>query len=248
MLERWIFQAEEELDFLKLFVEIFVLTICLAFVNSLIGGNFLFLVALTSITLAYPITKYIRHQDHLELTRYQTEHSLFGRLNRQLLVGWCVFLAVTLAFLITFPLLKDVSFQANFISSITGAITQSSIGFNKIVLNNLFVAFMVGIIALISTSGLVFVLLWNSSILVYVIASAVTIADGFNILVRSIGHGLLEIAGYILMGLAASLLAYRFERFKRFPKEANLILLKHVIFITLLSILFIVVAAILEVL
>ena len=248
MLERWIFKAEEELNFFKLFVEIFFLVILLSGINYLLGGNFIFLVALTSVTLAYPITKYIRRQDHLDLERFDDKKNFFERIEKELIVGWCLFLAVTSAFIVSYPLLKDVSLQANFYNSISGAITHPEMGFLGILSHNIYVALIVGLISLISTSGLIFTLTWNSSILVYVIVKAANFSESLGVFLGSIGHGLLEIAGYIFIGLAASLISYRFERYKRYPNSVNKTFAKDIWIMTAISISFIFFAALFEVL
>lgn len=248
MIERWLFKAEEDNDLLRLFLEIFLITILLSFLNILLGGNFLFLVSLTALTMAYPLTKYIRHQDHLELTVAASTKSMVARFDKQVVVCWCIFLAVTLAFAVTFPLIKDASFQEGFVNSISGAVTQESIGFSKILFNNLNVAVLTGLIALISTSGLIFVLFWNASILVYVLSKAASAIDSSWLFVSLLGHGLLEIGGYVFIGLAASLLSYRFERYRRFSKDVDKVLMKNVALLLILSFAFILAGAIVEIL
>jgi uncharacterized membrane protein SpoIIM required for sporulation len=246
MLERIIFKDEEESNFIKLFVEIFFIFICLCFLNVLLGGNYLFLVALTSISIAYPVVKYIRRQNHLELLEDDLANSL-NHFNRQIMVTWLVFVAATLAFMLTFTLLKDYSFHAKVVSSITGNITQITYSLSDILLNNLYVAFLTFLIALISTSGLLFVIIWNASILAFVLAQASTFVESFGMFFGYIGHGLLEIAGYVLIGLAASILSYRIERYKRYNKEANKHLLKQFFVLLFLGVLLILIGALAEV-
>lgn len=245
MLERIIFKDEEDSSFIKLFVEIFIIFLLLCFLNILLGGNYLFLVAITSISIAYPVVKYIRRQNHLELIDENINHSL-NYFNRQMLVGWVIFVAATLAFLLTFTLLRDFTFHEMIVSQITGNIT-GNISFMDILLNNLYVGFLTFLVAFISTSGIIFILVWNASVLAYVLAQASTFSQTSIMFLHFISHGLLEIGGYILIGLAASILSYRIERYKRYNKFASKHLLKQFFLLLMLGLGLILIAAIVEV-
>lgn len=246
MLDRWIYNAESKGNFISLFTESFVLIIFLSFINVLLGGNYLFLVTLTSVGLAYPATKYIRKKDHEVLVN--KDSTVLDFFNNQIFVFWCFFLATVLAFLIIFPLISDYSFQENFVRSVSGNLVRPDISFAEIFFHNLYVALITFMIAFVSSSGLVFVLVWNASILTYVIAQATTIVGSLSMLSRYVGHGLIEIAGYILIGLAGSLLSYRFERYGRYSAKSNTVMLKYSLYTIGASFAFILVGAIIEVL
>ncbi|MFT4326283.1 MAG: stage II sporulation protein M [Candidatus Woesearchaeota archaeon] len=245
MLERWIFNDEENAHFLRLFTEMFIVFLVVSFLNYFIKGNFLFLVALSSISVAYPVTKYIRREDHNELFDHSMSDVL-QRFDRQMLVFWVIFIAATIAFIITFGLLTDTTFHANIVESVSGRMVNPDLSFSDIFFNNLYVGFITFLVALVSTSGIIFIIVWNASMLTYVLAQSGTRISSLTMMFSYLGHALLEIGGFVMLGMAASLLSYRIERFKRFDRHANKVLFINFSLLVIIGIVLIFLGALVE--
>jgi len=246
MLERLIFSAENEKKYLILFSELFAVFLIMSLFNYFLGGNYIFLVALSALSVSYPITKFIRRLDHEELFKHSIADTIL-LFKRQILVFWLIFISSTLTFLLTFNLLKDTSFHQLVITSLSGFMINPNLTFTEILLNNLFVGFLGFGVAFISTSGLVFLIIWNASLLAYVVQNISELPFYISLL-GYLSHGLLEIAGFVLLGLAGSLISYRLERFSRFDRSANKFLLRNFILLIVFGIFLITIGAFFEVL
>lgn len=241
MLERLLFRAENEEKYLLLFLELLVVFIFLLLFNRLLGGDYLFLVALCSLSISYPVTKFIRKIDHTELLPH-TVRDIVELFRRQLIVFWIVFITSVLVFAIGFSHIKNTSFHQAVISALSGFMINTDLSFFDIFLNNISVGFLGMGIAFISTSTLVFLIIWNASLLAYVVQSA----QNITALLGYLPHGLLEIGGFVLLGLAGSLTSYRLERYSRFTADANRYLFRNVALLLVFGIILITMAAFFE--
>ena len=119
------------------------------------------------------------------------------------------------------PLEQDYSYQESFVLDVSGYITQGHLSFSEILVNNLTVAFFTFILSFLVFSAMVFVLVWNASIVSYYLFSLGSIKQSFLVGALLLSHGLLEIGGFMLAGIAGSLLAYRFDKRKKLTSSLN---------------------------
>lgn len=244
MFEKYLFKAEDKANFFLIFLQVLIAIIALATVNFFMGGNSIFLVALVALTFAYPVTKYMRKRIGEELHNKIDETQLLLRHDIELIVFWSIFIASTVGFFLATPLVKDFSAQANFFSSISGYLTNEGLSFASILANNLGVLALTFILSFISVAGLLLVVVWNASILSYVLKFAVTDQPTIIRALGYLSHGLIEIAGFVLAGISAVILAYKFEHLKH--EKHKSVLLKDSILLLLIGIMFIVFAAFIE--
>lgn len=214
MLERWLFVSEKKHHFLKVFFIAFFVCLVLGVVNFFIGGNSLFLVALVSLGLSYPTINYMRSEETVDFVRRRGKVSLFLRAGREMEMFWALFLgsALGIFFLLLFGFGGDFSFQEKFVTGVSGFAVAQEASFFDIFLNNLGVAFFTFVISFLVFSGLVFVLVWNSSVLGFYLYSLGL--DGSTVLrfFLMLPHVLFEIGGYVMAGIAGGIVAYAFDR------------------------------------
>lgn len=211
MLDNLIFKAERNANFFLVFVETLAILMILSIVNYFMGGNALFLVSLVSLAFAYPVTKYMRSRTVEELEDKMSEAELIKRHDVELIIFWSIFLSCVFGFYLMNSMILDYSIQERFTQHISGMITHNDLSFSTIFVNNMGVLILTFIISFISIAGLLWVLIWNASVLAYVLGQSLT---KYGLLMNSIGylsHGLIEIAGYVFAGIAAMILANRLE-------------------------------------
>ena len=139
MLERFFLKAEKNHHYISIILISFLITLILCGVNYLIDGNSLFLVALVSLAISYPVVNYMRSQTEKEFNDKLKNNSLIQRYEKELVLFWGIFLGITLGFYSLFPIISDYSVQETFVTEITGNMTNPDIGFEKILINNLIV-------------------------------------------------------------------------------------------------------------
>lgn len=245
MLEKFLFKSEEEAHFGLILIQVLITVVALAIVNHFMGGNSVFLVALVSLALAYPVTKYMRKRISEEFHKKIQETQLLVRHDIELIVFWSIFIASFVGFFIVSPLISDFSVQASFYASITGNMTDTGIGFTEILINNLGVLALTFAVSFISIAGLIIVLVWNASVLAYVLRFKTFEQNTFMQAIGYLGHGLLEIAGFVFAGISAMILAYKIEHIRSQTKDRS-VLLKDSFLLLLIGIIFVVIAALIE--
>ena len=168
---------------------------------------------------------------------------LILRHEREMTVFWAIFVGLVIGLYISTPLITDFTYQEAFKNKVSGNITQSQFSFTQILLNNLEVNLMTFIISFLAFSGLIFVLVWNASIVSYHLYSLsshkLALLQGLIFL----SHGLLEIGGYILAGIAGSILALKIDRKTKFNHSLNKEFLKDLFILIFASILLVFIGA-----
>lgn len=172
-------------------------------------------VLLVTVGLSYPLISYIRERDEEELQETWSETRLVERHLTEIGVYATVFFTAALIFAIGYQLLPASFFTAQdtAIAAITGNATAST-GFYSILPNNLMVAVATFVLSFFLMGGLIFVLIWNASVLgAHVGGLAETM---LHIPVRTlpyVAHGFLEVSGFALAGIAGTLLSMQVEHF-----------------------------------
>lgn len=240
MLENFFLRSQRNQNYGFILVYTLILTIVLGIINHFIGGNSLFLVALVALGLAYPTIAYLKEETTKEFTHKISLKKLLQDYENELMIFWCIFIAMTLGFYAIFPLVENVEAQEAFLSGLSGNITQTAHSFTSIFNNNMIVGLLTFILTLVSFSGLLFVLSWNASILAYFIYKASSTSSLLTNL-SVLPHGLLEVGGYVFFGMAGMVLSYQVDTKdvkknfieKQFRKEFLILILLAVVFIFL---------------
>jgi len=184
----------------------------------------IFALAFALISSSYIMTAIIRREELMEEKAIKRHYNrrFWERHQKDMLIFLYFFGGATLAFAVWTMLLPADTFQVQIPSicamrpylsvcdspMITGSVTDQTAGFVRILTNNLRVAMFSFIFAFIFGAGAVFILLWNAGILG--ICIGLMSKNLMEIPVNSIRflpHGIPEIAGYILAGLAGSLIS-----------------------------------------
>ncbi len=142
--------------------------------------------------------------------------SFFKRYKKEFFLFICVFIGVCLGLFTSIPLITDFSYQEEFIhhtggEKVKGNAIAQNMSFVEIFANNLNVNLLMFIIGFLLYSGIVFILTWNASVIVYYLYN---IGSYEKIILTSLlifPHGIIEIAGYILAGLAGAILSFRLD-------------------------------------
>ncbi len=189
-------------------------------------------VFLVSLMGAYPLIAYLRSEEKVEMIKRLSEEKLLKRHANELAIYLAFFLGVTFGFIIA-----DFIFPQNFFAiqiEIIEGIRGASIGavtgnaiistlFERIINNNLWVFFLTFIISFLFSAGMIFVLVWNASVLgVFIARVSGGVSEMHIVALSYLPHGILEIASYILAGISGALLSYQFGYYyttKEYKKE-----------------------------
>jgi uncharacterized membrane protein SpoIIM required for sporulation len=211
MLEIMLSNAERNHNFFKIiFIGLF-LSLVVGFVNSFLGSISIFLVAFISLALSYPVTKYLREIEKINSDKI-LDKSFFKRYESEIGVFWALFVGTVIGmyFLNLTGLTTDFEYEESFVSNLKGEITGfDTIIFSQILFNNLFVAFNTFVISSLFFSALIFVVVWNASILAYYLYSLSSHSNAAITFLNVLVHALLEIGGYVWAGLLGAILSYR---------------------------------------
>lgn len=209
MLELMLFDAEKKHDFLKIMLVGFLVSFILGFVNSFFGGISIFLIAFVCLAVSYPVTKFTRGIDRVSVKTF-LHKSFFKRYEVELLVFTALFLGVVLGMFFSnvFGFTTDFVYEKGFVESISGNITSDS-DFLMVLYNNLFVALNTFILSSLLFSGLIFVIVWNASIVAYYLSTLGSLKLAMVSGIAMIVHGLLEIGGYVWAGILGAIIAHR---------------------------------------
>ena len=217
-------------------------------------------VFLVSLIGAYPLIAYLRGEEKEIMMKKLSEEKLLARHMNELAIYISFFLGVMFGFLISALVLPPYFFstQIEVIESIRGAALAGATGnviisslFEKIITNNLWVFFLTFVISFLFSAGMVFILVWNASVLGVFIAKASTSISDIHVLTFSyLPHGLLEIASYVLAGISGALLSYQFGYYyttKEYKKDTFLRVVKDAMIVLAGGLMCLLLAALVEV-
>lgn len=224
MLERVWVEQERKNHFLTSFLlsllfSLAAILIAYYFVPFKISGhNYggLIAVLLTSLTASYPLLRYLeKREEKEEDIEDLKEKKLLKRHWTELEIYIAFFLGVMIAFTITSFFLPAEFFSAqnSVIKSITGRIINTGL-FATIIKNNISVFFLTFLLSFLLTAGMVFILVWNASVLGVFLAN---VSQSFTklpfVALSYLPHGILEIGAYALAGISGFFLSHHFEYF-----------------------------------
>lgn len=251
MFENYFYKSIENHNYLNVFFLSLITTLLLAVVNYYIAGNAMFLVAFITLALSYPIIRYFKKLNNEEIKRIYPANKLFYNHIEEIITSWAVFLGVSIGFYIALisGLVTQLTYHQAFIGVLQGMLTAVDEIFMVILINNLTVGLFTFILSFLVFSGFIFVLVWNASLVAYYIFYTFEYSPLALLTVLLIlPHGLLEIAGYVLAGIAGGILAYRLELFKNISKREQKEFRRDLSILIFGAILLITIGAIIEVL
>lgn len=260
MLERYWVEQEKKGRYLSSFMlslsfGLVALMLAYFFVPFRVGGtNYGGIVAvlLASLGAAYPLMRYLEGRE-MEEKRMETitENKLLGRHWAELKVYLSFFLGAMVAFYITGFLLPGTFFsiQNSVITSITGK-ASGGVFFYEIIANNLSVYMLTFVLSFFLAAGMIFILVWNASILGLFLSNATkTVLHIPGLTLAYLPHGILEVSAYILAGISGFFLSYHLEYFIEGDSKGRAIeLSKDSIFLLLIGLIMLFAAGLLEVL
>ena len=229
----------------------FFLLLVLGVINNFIGSNFLILICLSSILITYPIVSFL-FREYFFSKQTNKNFNMKRFLQIELYDIWLLvsfFLSCFFAFLILLylNLIKDVSYILNIVQNLSGNFIFFEKPFFEILINNLIVAFFSFLISFITSSGFIFVLIFNSAIFSIFIYEAGK--GGFALFFLIFPHAFFEISGFILAGIFGFILSQKILYF--FNKSLTLKINQsnfETFLVLILSILCIFIGAIIEIL
>jgi len=171
-----------------------------------VGFGF-FAVLFTIIPSVFFITMLIKREEKAD----ESGRSFWDNHGTDIVILLMFFFGMTMSFAVWSSVLPDDLFstQVDKITEIrgTGALTQEG-AFSSILLNNLQVMVVSFVLSLVFGAGAIFIIVWNASVLgVYIGQVSKSL---LHIPVISLGflpHGIPEIAGYVVAGLAGGILS-----------------------------------------
>ena len=219
MLEGFWLRKEYENKPIYIFFFGLIFTILASLVSELIFPSYIGIISvfLVSLVGAYPMITYLRKKEAEEMKGKMCEEKLLKRHEDELVMYLSFFLGVTLGFVISSYFLPTGYFeiQEGVILSIRGSITGNILSnsfFQMIISNNIWVFFLTFLVSFLFSAGMIFILVWNASVLGVFLARASRNITHFHLLAVSyLPHGLLEIAAYILAGISGALVSYQFD-------------------------------------
>lgn len=177
----------------------------------------IFVVLFTIIPSVYLVTVMIKREESMaEEDVKKNKTSFWSRHNRDVLILLFFFFGLVISFAVwSFFLPHDFfQIQVSKINQLRGGIPQGTFtggsfdSFTGILYNNLQVMGFAFIFSLLFGAGAVFILTWNASVLgVYIAQLSKSVWHIPVVSLSFLPHGIPEIAGYILAGLAGGLLS-----------------------------------------
>ncbi len=239
MLQKRLFNSLKSFSLIKIFLIIFFSSLIISILVAMLAKSSIFVIAFLSLFLALPISKYLDIENKQILNEKLDFLSLFQRYEKEIFIFWIIFIIGIIIFYILNILSYEFFYQENMLEEILiGNFIFFSDSFFNILSNNLLVLLVTFILTAVISSSLIFILLWNSSVISYFLYNS---SNLYLNLIYIFPHLLLESGGYILGGFAGTLLSYKISN-----NTNSKIFIKDFVFIIILSILFICFGAILE--
>ena len=257
----------------KLFILGIIGTVVAIIVASFLkqgGLFFIFLVTFAILPLTIKQLKYEEgRQEYDHFWNYLYSLGFFSRHKDLILDYFCLILGITLAISVSYLVLPNemtslvFSDQISTISQITGRasdtvsttakVTGQAISgeiFSKILFNNIGVMAVCFAISLFYSTGAIFLISWNASVLGVVVGQGARNLMGLPsiplVLFSYLPHGIFEFSGYILAGVAGGILSIALARHKESRKHF-LFVLEDSLLLLILGIVVLVIGAVIEV-
>ena len=245
MLENLFLKEEEEMTPESL-VYIFFLTAVISVISIAITKYLLkfeqglLSVFIISLACAYPIIKFLKEEAREEeyLANKETEESLLMRHFKEIGLYLSFFFAVVFVFALAYYQLPPefFSIQLDTIGSITGNATQGGL-FWTITINNLRIFSLTFLLSFLVSAGMILILVWNASVFgVFLAKTSRTVHNLPLLFTAYFPHGAIEVAAYIVAGIAGLLVSTHFEDIKNEDSSVTIKIFEDVSFLVLIGI------------
>lgn len=224
MLERLVLQLSDAENYLDMFIVSGLFTLLsIMLVHHVVpfkvsGTNFagLLAVLITSLAMAYPFVSHLLRREKQEAENQYSEKTLIARHGQDLVLYLMFFLGATVAFALSTFFVPEsfYAIQDGVLQSINGPTgNMIATGFMmEIIQNNLWVFAVTFVLTFFVSSGVIFVLIWNASVLgIHIGNFSESLFHVPLWTLPYLPHGLLEVGGYVLAGIAGALLSYEVE-------------------------------------
>lgn len=183
--------------------------------NITINLTGIFAVLFSMIPSIYFITLLIKREERLEekMIVSNSKESLWDRHKVDILIFLFFFAGATITYAVWSFSMPEDFFQVqvakiNQIHGIGGAARGQLTGFSAILFNNIQVMFFAFLFSFLFGAGVIFILLWNASVLgVYIGQLSKNLWHIPIVSLSFLPHGLPEIAGYVCAGLSGGLIS-----------------------------------------
>lgn len=242
----------------KIFILSIISTLIAILLTNFLSQNGLFLTFLITLAIL-PITinnlrleekreKYDFFWNYLYSLNFIYRH--FEIIVYYLSIIFGITLTISFSYLILPPEIstKIFSNQIQIISQITGNFSSQEI-FSKILLNNLFVISICFIFSLFYSTGAIFLITWNATVLGIAVGQGARQLFGIPsiplVLLSYLPHGIFEFLGYVFAGIAGGILSIAITRHKE-SKKHKIFVLKDSVLLFFVGVGFIIIGAIVE--
>ena len=186
--------------------------------NSVLDLRGIFAIIFTIMPPVYFATKYIKKEEELEEKELQKKYEkhIFARNHStDIIIFLLYFFGIVMSFTVwsfflpnTFFQVQELELNRVGVPGASGFLTQGEEAFYTYLQNNMNVMFYSFLIGLLFGAGSIFVLTWNASILsTAIVLKAKSLIGVFDATRPFLLHGTIEIAGYVLAGLAGSIIS-----------------------------------------
>jgi len=239
MLEKIFIKYEDNYNFFVVLLLTFFITILLGIFCYYTFNHPYVFIGLISLALCYPVMKHLLSKEK-DVDKLKGLKSFITLYRNELFIYLSIFLGTSLAILLMFFLniIKNISIYENIVKLSTGNFFLNS-NFYNILINNIGVTLLTFTLSMLMFGGFLFILVWNGSILAYYLNYVVT--DKILTFLAILPHLFFEIGGFILAGLAGTILMYGLEY-----KQEKMRFIKIGLIILSISLLFIIIGAFLE--
>jgi stage II sporulation protein M len=228
-------------------------------VHSATPWKSLSIIFLTTISCLYVVQGAIRMEERKE-KNYNTETWMLGQHRPLVMMVLALFLGFVVSFTLwSFFLPETIGAQVfqlqqgslEQIRSITGNAISASSSFIQILKNNLNVVLVSLVFALFFGAGAIYILVWNASIIGYVIGAASQETFGLGaipaVAVKYMLHGIPEMLAYILAAIAGGIMYFSLLRGDLTKENRTRRLIIDFLTLLLIAILLLLLAAAIEV-
>ncbi|MFP4402307.1 MAG: hypothetical protein ACLFPL_03660 [Candidatus Nanoarchaeia archaeon] len=247
MFERFIEHKLKLNELFSVFIYVFFMTSFLFSIALYFEISFYAFLILIAVTLSYPFTQFLKHDDNKELFHKQSELSLLQRHARELLATWTIFLALVFGFFVALSYAQFVPTNLqDFSIGLTGLLNET-VEFLPLLINNLGIFFLAFLLSFISISALFFIVQWCALLFALKMYQLGQVMPILTLTLLSLSSTLLEVGGYIIAGFCGILLSLRFDiHKKKFKTSVDKQLLKDITILLSIGIVFIIIGVILE--
>ena len=236
MLEKYLFSLEKKGSFFRLFNILLISSLIVSFVISFFAKSSIFVITFISLLLAVPVSKYLKLEDRVYMSHKFSLSELFVRYEKELFIFWSIFIVgILISYLLNIFGFEFIYQEKIYESIQAGKFIDLNSSFLIVLINNIGILLLTFVLTFMINNSIIFVILWNSSVIGHFLYTS---QNSLSLSLIMLPHILLEVSGYILVGIAAALLSYEIayykeNKFKIFIKDFSFLFILGIVFIFL---------------